>query len=123
MRGKDYRNSSNSESYTKTQRKEIIAFASKMKGKNGRGGVAAAAKRFGVAASVVEEWINEDAALHSTDQNPRRNPATSRILARLMEIRKGIDSLERELARERARFNQLKGSGKNNSSHLIIRKS
>lgn len=114
VRGKINNKAANGKRYTSSQRQKIVQFVIRTNRERGRGGVAAAAKKFGVSPSSIGKWISESGAGAGVNGAPRlgqrmrKNEETTKVLAQLIELRESIDALERELAMKNARFDALK---------------
>lgn len=109
VRGKTNNKAANGKRYTVSERKKIVQYVIKVNRDKGRGGVSAAARRFGVSPSSIGKWIGEEGGvIPSSNGFSRKSAQTGRVLAQLIDLRESIDALERELALKLARFNELK---------------
>lgn len=104
----------NGRRYSQAEKKKIVQFVSSVNARNGRGGVAEAAREFGVSPSSIGSWIksvNGSASRKAgvgSKGSPIGSRETGRVLVRLIKMREDIDALERELALKLDRFEKLK---------------
>ena len=92
--------------YTAKQKANILLFVDKHNAKNGRGGAAAAARKFGITQLTISKWMKETGA-----------PAPSRkttgdfgkTIQRLTDVHKEMAALHEKLDVLRKEYVELKG--------------
>lgn len=112
--GRKQKKAKNGKRYNRVQRRRVLDFVEKVNAAEGRGGVAAAARKFGVSASTIGSWQAAEAKGVSGNGEPSPVPRrtkraeTSRTLGKLIDLAGAIEALERELGMKHARYLKLK---------------
>lgn len=91
--------------YTEKERARILAFVDKTNAMKGRGGIAAAARKFGVTPLTISHWLKKVGA------SPAKRHASgdfSQNLRRLAELHEAIAAKEADLVRLRREYTTLK---------------
>ena len=107
--------------YTPAKKKKVVAYVNEVNAAKGRGGVAAAKKKFGITALTISKWVKDaggaikGAPRKAARGRPKvsRKPAASgraKSLAQLTSLLKEIGQKKSELARLEAKFEQVKRS-------------
>ena len=116
VRGKFNSKAAHGKRYTSGHRQKIVQFVIKLYREKGRGGVSAAAKKFGGSPSSIGKWISGNGSGRGSKRSSRpelrirKNEETAKVLAQLIELRESMDALERELAMKSAQFDELMGN-------------
>ena len=93
--------------YSEQERAQVLAFVDKTNAMKGRGGIAAAAKKYGVTPLTISTWMKKVGAASSVAQR-RANGNFSENLRRLADLHEAIASKEAELAQLRREYIALK---------------
>ena len=108
--------------YSQTERNKILGHVKGVNGARGRGGVAAAVRKFGVSALTINKWLQavEPGAPSKRPGRPPGRPAgrpksntasnTAKTLKRLAHLDGQITKHETELISLRKEFKQLKNT-------------
>ena len=86
--------------YTAEEKKEVMDYVASVDGDNGRGGVAAAARKYGITPLTVTAWKKRaagDSPSSGTNGAKRGATAQSRVLHRLGEILDQVAIKETEI--------------------------
>jgi transposase-like protein len=99
--------------YTATEKQKIVSYVNQVKEANGRGGLTAAAKKFGVSPLTVGTWMKGmkaagDAGTVTGKAGLKGIGGRSKILDQLAVLDREIATKRRELAAIEAAFNKLK---------------
>lgn len=85
--------------YTKEEKQKVLDYVASVDGSNGRGGVAAAQRKFGITALTITNWKKSSTnGSASGKKGVHGATAQSRTLHRLGEILDLIDTKETEIA-------------------------
>lgn len=93
--------------YSNTEKAEILTFVDNHNAKNGRGGAAAASRKYQVSQLTIGNWLRE-----AGSPSPSRKTKTgdiSKTLKRLGDIHKKMAKVEEELSALRKEYATLKG--------------
>ncbi len=93
--------------YSTVEKAEILIFVDKHNAEKGRGGAAAASRKFKVSQLTIGNWLRE-----AGSPSPRRKKQASditKVLKRLGEIHKKMAKVEEELDGLRKEYAALKG--------------
>lgn len=98
---------SNGKRYSQRERAEILAFVDKTNALKGRGGITAAARKFGVTPLTISNWMKKVDAV----PRPARRLADAdfpKNLRRLAELHEAIAAMETALIKLRREYTALK---------------
>jgi hypothetical protein len=93
--------------YSNTEKAEILTFVDKHNAEKGRGGAAAASRKYKVSQLTIGNWLKE-----AGSTSPSRKTKTgdiSKVLKRLGDIHKKMAAAEEELGSLRKEYAALKG--------------
>lgn len=93
--------------YSEKERAAVLAYVDKTNALNGRGGISAAAKKFGVTPLTVSNWIKKVGA-SPTSSRRRSTGDFSESLRRLADLHEAIAAKETELTKLRREYTVLK---------------
>lgn len=97
--------------YTAAEKKEVTDYVASVDSENGRGGVAAAARKFGITPLTITAWkkrADGSAPASASKGGKRGATAQSRVLHRLAEILDEIATKENQVAALKAEYAKLK---------------
>lgn len=94
--------SSKRKRYSEEEKNEIISFVEKINAEKGRGGVAAAVRKFGASPISINSWLSKKGGAISKGRKGQD------VLGRLVALRDEIAQMEREMAAKRKEFEKLK---------------
>lgn len=94
--------------YSEAKKRQVVDFANEVNAERGRGGVSAAARKFGVTPLTISKWIKDGSGSGAPPVKQGRKPVGGDILQQLVALNAEIKSLEAELAGKTARFDMLK---------------
>jgi len=100
-------NASKGKRYSPEERAEILAIVHEVNATRGRGGVTAAANKFGVSPLTISHWLR-NTGIQSTSQKGRRNAGDAGVFRELADLHDKIAKKQRELAQLESQFNKLK---------------
>lgn len=93
--------------YTDAVKKEVIEFVNRINSERGRGGVAAATKKFKITALTISNWLkNAGGAATGGARGSRKRGGG--IWEQMVTLKSEIDDLEERLEAKRAQFDRLK---------------
>ena len=93
--------------YSEKERAQVLAFVDKTNAVKGRGGITAAAKKFGVTPLTISSWMKK-VGQSSSSSRRRQNGDFSGSLRRLAELHEAIAVKETELTQLRREYSGLK---------------
>lgn len=96
--------------YSQTEKQEVLNFVAKVDGEKGRGGVAAAAREFGITPLTITAWkkkFGTDAPAAKT-RAVKGSSAQSQVLHRLAQILDEIDAKKAEVNALEKEYAKLK---------------
>lgn len=96
--------------YNEAEREEILGHVEEVNRSKGRGGIAAASKRFGVTALTISNWLRADEPRALSMRSKHRGSNAAETLRRLADIHEEISKREQELLPLRREFEKLKKS-------------
>lgn len=99
--------------YTAKEKQQVVDFVNQHNAANGRGGAAAASKKFGVSQLTVASWLkNSGGALVGKGRKGAKSWAGGRsgVLAELSKLDGVIAAKRKELDALEARFQKMKSS-------------
>lgn len=108
--------------YSAAKKREVIKFVNDFNKKNGRGGQAAASKKYKIGSLSIAKWLKNE----SSPAKPRVQKAAATsgslksILARMTEIRDQVDNLHAEMKELYSSASQLAPGEKNSSIGNIL---
>ncbi len=94
--------------YSSTERVNILSFVEQYNAKNGRGGAAAASRKYGISQLTIGNWLKAAGA-----PSPKRKKSSvdiNKTLARLGQLHKAMDKAETELNELRKEYAVLKSA-------------
>ena len=96
--------------YTAEEKQEVMDYVASVDGDNGRGGVAAAARKFGITPLTITAWKKRanGGSATSVAKGNRGATAQSRILHRLGEILDHVAVKESEIDALKKEYSKLK---------------
>jgi len=101
--------------YTPEEKQKVVEFVTQANQEKGRGGVAAAVKKFGISALTISAWIKGGAAGAEGAAKPGRkgnsevgSSARAKLLGQLATLDKDIATRRKELNVLEAKFQRLK---------------
>jgi transposase-like protein len=97
--------------YTKEEKQKVLDFANSVDAEKGRGGVAAAAREFGVSPLTITSWRKRAEGItggSSTSKGSHGATEQSRALHRLGEILDAIDTKKSEIDSLEQEYSKLK---------------
>jgi hypothetical protein len=94
--------------YNSVERVKILTFVDKYNATNGRGGAAAASRKYDVSQLTIGNWLK--AAGSPSPKRKKSNVDINSALSRLGELHKLMASLEGELDKLRKEYAELKMS-------------
>jgi transposase-like protein len=97
--------------YTKEEKQKVLDFADSVDAEKGRGGVAAAAREFGVTPLTITSWRKKAEGAGSSPSSAKGSrgaTAQSRALHRLGEILDEIDTKKSEISSLEKEYAKLK---------------
>ena len=104
---KDDINASKGKRYSAEERAKILAVVHEVNAERGRGGVTAAAQKFGVSPLTVSHWLR-NTGIQSSSRRGRRTPGDAGIFRQLADLHDQIAAKQKELAQLESQFNKLK---------------
>lgn len=96
--------------YSESEKAKILSHVEQVNKTRGRGGITAAAKKFGVTALTISNWLRANEPLALSMRSANRNSNAADTLRRLADIHEEIAKRERELVPLRKEFEKLKRS-------------
>ena len=109
--------------YTPAQKAKVLDYVNEVNAKKGRGGAAAASRKFGISQITIGQWIKKDgkpaaaSKVKKTKRAAGRKPAASKggtgfaaKLRRLADVHEAINAKKAELASLEKEYAQLKKS-------------
>ncbi|NNC88855.1 MAG: hypothetical protein HKN82_10405 [Akkermansiaceae bacterium] len=93
--------------YTAKQKAQILAYVDKINAQKGRGGITAAASRFGVTPLTISNWIKAT-GIPAVRGRPRGGGNFAANLRQLADLHENISKKETELAKLRREYAALK---------------
>ena len=95
--------------YSQAQKDQVLAFVEKANSPKGRGGVAAAVRKFGINALTIRNWNKKrGASPASAKKTAKRSTGREGVLAELVDLQKQIGKRTAELEALEGRFAKLK---------------
>jgi transposase-like protein len=102
--------------YSAAEKKRVVAFVNQVNSDKGRGGVSAAARKFGASPLSISKWVKDgggSAKPVAAKRGRGRRPAAgsrNKVLEELTSLNKTIEQRRRDLEALEARFEKLKQS-------------
>ena len=96
--------------YSEAEKAKILNHVEQVNSNRGRGGITSAAKKFGVTALTISNWLRATEPLALSMRSTNRNSNAASTLRRLAEIHEMIAAREHELLPLRKEFEKLKRS-------------
>ena len=100
-------NASKGKRYSAEERAEILEVVHEVNSSRGRGGVTAAAAKFGVSPLTISHWLR-NAGIQSTTGGRRRTPGDAGVFRQLADLHDKISVKQKELAQLESQFKKLK---------------
>lgn len=95
--------------YTPEQKQKVLDYVASVDNENGRGGVAAAQRKFGITALTITNWKQKASGGTSSKKGASRGAtAQSRVLHRLAEILDQVATKEAEIDALNKEYAKLK---------------
>lgn len=94
--------------YTRTQKAEILAYVDEFNAENGRGGLRAASRKFGVSPLSISNWSKNAGAVSGDPSSAKGKGKLVRLARQVLALAEEMEALEGKLERKRARFDELK---------------
>lgn len=92
--------------YSSTERVNILTFVDKHNARNGRGGAAAASRKYDISQLTIGNWLR--AAGSPSPKRKKSNVDIDKTLIRLSELHKLMANTEEELDKQRKEYAELK---------------
>ncbi|MFT6793381.1 MAG: hypothetical protein ACJAR1_001377 [Rubritalea sp.] len=92
--------------YSSTERVNILTFVDKYNARNGRGGAAAASRKYDISQLTIGNWLR--AAGSPSPKRKKSNVDIDKTLIRLSELHKLMANTEEELDKQRKEYAELK---------------
>ena len=92
--------------YTDKEKAQVLSFVEKTNAENGRGGITAASKKFGITPLTISNWMKKTGI--SGVRGARNNVNFSANLRRLADIHEAISKAETELLKLQREYTALK---------------
>lgn len=92
--------------YADKEKAQVLAFVEKTNAENGRGGITAASKKFGVTPLTISNWMKRSGV--PSVRGARSNVHFASNLRRLAEIHESISKKEAELLKLQRDYSTLK---------------
>ena len=89
--------------YSDKEKAQVLSFVEEHNAENGRGGISAASRKFGVTALTISNWLVQ---AENTGPNSPRNFAA--VIRRLAKLNEQIIKTEGQLAELQKEYDQLK---------------
>lgn len=102
----EQQNISRGKRYSTKEKAEILTFVDQYNAENGRGGAAAASRKFSVSQLTIGNWLKD--AGSPSPRRKRSDADISNVLTRLGEIHKTMASQEEDLDKLRKEYAGLK---------------
>lgn len=98
--------------YSDAEKQDIVSFVQEINEEKGRGGVTAAAKKYGASPLSISKWLAESEGGVSVSRSSKSGPSNGRdkVLNELSSLNKTIAKKRKELDGLEARFEKLKSS-------------
>lgn len=96
--------------YSEAEKAKILNHVAQVNRKRGRGGITSAAKKYGVTALTISNWLRANEPLALSIRSANRNSNAAESLRRLAEIHEKIIEREDKLLPLRREFEKLKRS-------------
>ncbi len=96
--------------YCEAEREKILEHVEDVNRSKGRGGIAAASRKFGVTALTISNWLRADEPRALSMRRTHRSSNAAETLRRLADIHEEMSKRERELIPLRKEFEKLKKS-------------
>ena len=100
-------NASKGKRYSPEERAQVLAVVHEVNAARGRGGVTAAAKKFGVSPLTISHWLR-NAGIPNSSRSRRRGAGDAEIFRQLADLHDQIATKQKELASLESQFNKLK---------------
>jgi transposase-like protein len=101
-------NASKGKRYSADERAKILAVVHEVNAERGRGGVTAAAAKFGVSPLTISHWLRNVGIL-GTPGARRRTAGDSGVFRELADLHDKITVKQKELSQLESQFKKLKG--------------
>lgn len=92
--------------YSSTERVKILTYVDKYNAENGRGGAAAASRKYDVSQLTIGNWLRM--AGSPSPKRKKSNVDIDKVLHRLSELHKLMAETEEELDKQRKEYAELK---------------
>lgn len=92
--------------YTDKEKAQVLAFVEKVNAEKGRGGITAAATKFGITPLTISNWIKKNGLVSM--RSSRDTAEFAEVLRRLADLHESITKKEAELAELQAEYGELK---------------
>ncbi len=92
--------------YSSTERVKILTFVDKHNARNGRGGAAAASRKYDISQLTIGNWLR--AAGSPSPKRKKSNVDIDKTLIRLSELHKLMANTEEDLDKQRKEYAELK---------------
>jgi len=93
--------------YSSKQKAAILTFVDKFNAKNGRGGAAEAARKFGITQLTISKWMKETG---SPSPKGKKNVDFSKTIKRITEVHKEMAALQDKLDALRKEYVDLRAT-------------
>jgi transposase-like protein len=94
--------------YSDADKAKIIALVDKVNAEKGRGGAAAAAKKYKVSPISISNWIKASGSAPAPRKGAGKRPAKSAgTWEKMLALKADIDIMEKKLAAKKAEFSKL----------------
>lgn len=95
--------------YSKEEKAEIVSFVKSHNAKNKRGGITAAAAKFGATPVTIGSWLKKDSGAAPAKSTSRGGSKEAKTVHALSEVLSQIEEKEAELQKLRKKYDTLKG--------------
>ena len=94
--------------YDAAKKQEIINFIEDYDKKNGRGGQAEAASKYGVSVNSLSRWMNSDEKSKKKGSSKSGTSKEQKTLNRMLDIQSKITDLKKQISKLESEYNKLK---------------
>lgn len=102
--------SSKGKRYSAAEKKEILDYVAQVNAAKGRGGQAAASKKFKISPLTISSWLKAGGPSAAGGGSAAASGPIGKKLAKLQSLHDEIARTEKHLSKLRAQFDALKGS-------------
>jgi transposase-like protein len=96
--------------YSAEDRREVLAFVYEVDAARGRGGITAAAQKFGITSLTISSWKTKDGVLPPATLGSEDTVNQIETLKRMLQLAEEIGQLEKRISALRENFKRLRRS-------------